>query len=71
MDTITVINPWSKAVVETTPEQLTQSKFDGIFQIMDPEICAQIDLADDSNWSYWEEYTRLVGPEAAGVIWFS
>jgi hypothetical protein len=71
--TITVKNPWSGNFVEIDAAEVTQSRLDAMAVAMDDETREELHSAQDwsSPGAFFAAYAERVGPEAAGVIWFS
>ena len=70
--TISITNPWSKALVERDISDLTQAQLDGYAQAMGDdsreEINARGDLLDASPAQWLAAWVELVGPEEAGRV---
>lgn len=66
--TITLVNPWSRAVVERDITDLTQNQLDAY--PLDEDVCAELAaaIAPCTPAQFLEAYVDRVGPEAAGVL---
>lgn len=73
MEKIHVINPWSKVWVEIDPAtDVTPEKLEAMAPLMDDAARekAHAEYPDDPA-AFWRRYVEIVGPEAAGRVWFS
>ena len=70
---ITVRNPWSHNYVEVYPREITEARFDAMAQHMDDEARDAVNsaMAPCTPYTFFKAYAAKVGPEAAGIIWFS
>jgi len=70
---ITVRNPWSNVLIEIDAADVTQSRLDAMAQIMDDEIRERVhsEIAPCTPGEFFARYAEIVGPDAAGVLWFS
>jgi len=65
---ITLVNPWSKALVKRDITDLTQEQLDAY--PLDEDICNELhaQIAPCSPADFLAAYVDRVGPEAAGIV---
>ena len=71
-DPIYVTNPWTGALVAIDPADVTPDRLEAMAPLMDDETreVAHSEHPDDPV-AFWRRYVEIVGPEAAGRVWFS
>jgi len=69
---IYVVNPWTGVWVKIDPDEVTPKKLEAMAPLMDDEAreAAHSEHPEDPV-SFWRRYVEIVGPEAAGLVWFS
>lgn len=69
---INVTNPWTGVHVAIDPAEVTPEKLEAMAPLMDEASRerAHAEHPDDPA-SFWRRYVELVGPDAAGALWFS
>ena len=72
MNEVYVVNPWTGVWVKIAPEEVTPEKLEAMAPLMDDEAreAAHSEHPDDPV-AFWRRYVEIVGPEAAGIVWFS
>jgi hypothetical protein len=69
-DKITMVNPWSKAVVWIDPADVTDAKLDHVASLMDDDLREELhsQLAPCSAGEFIAAWAERVGPEEAGKL---
>lgn len=69
---ISIINPWSKALVHINRSEVTAEKLEAMAQLMEDDIREELhrEYPDDPG-EFFARYVERVGPERAGKVWFA
>lgn len=69
MTTITLTNPWSKAIVRKDAADLV-SNFDAYINLIDSETIDAVNdkVASDDKAEWLATWAEHVGPDAAGIV---
>ncbi len=72
-DSIPVTNPWTRETLDIDPNDVTQGRLDAMAESMDDEIRELVhsEVAPCSPGVFFARYAQLVGPSAAGALWFA
>ncbi|MBI2306114.1 MAG: hypothetical protein HYU78_02315 [Rhodocyclales bacterium] len=68
MTTITIINPFSKAIGERDITGLTQAELDAYLNVIDDETLYALEGAGETPEEWLAAYVDHVGPEQAGIV---
>jgi hypothetical protein len=69
-NTITVQNPWSKAIHHVDVTDMTQNRLDALVMLMDDDIREELCYEGHATpGAFFAAYADRVGMEAAGAIW--
>jgi len=68
MTTITIINPFSQAIVERDITGLEQSALDAYINLIDDETLYALEGTGETPEEWLAAYVDHVGPEQAGIV---
>lgn len=69
---ISIINPWSKALVHINRSEVTAEKLEAMAQFMEDDIREELHReCPDDPAELFARYVERVGPERAGEVWFA
>ena len=69
---ISIINPWSKALVHINRSEVTAERLEAMAQLMEDDIREELHQeCPDDPAEFFARYVERVGPERAGEVWFS
>ena len=69
---ISIINPWSKALVHINRSEVTAERLEAMAQLMEDDIREELHSeCPDDPAEFFARYVERVGPERAGEVWFA
>src|SRR5690606_38263378 len=69
---ISIINPWSKALVHINRSEVTAERLEAMAQLMEDDIREELHQeCPDDPAEFFSRYVERVGPERAGEVWFA
>ena len=69
---ISLVNPWSKALVHINRSEVTAERLEAMAQLMEDDIREELHSeCPDAPAEFFARYVERVGPERAGEVWFA
>jgi len=69
---ISIINPWTKALVHINRSEVTAERLEAMAQLMEDDIREELHReCPDDPAEFFFRYVERVGPERAGEVWFA